>query len=125
MFGGGAVRDPASKKIVDTLEMKLVERIEFRGVALSGLDEKTLVGHYGRGLAWCRVSDSHHDSGYSNCEEAKKLRRQRWGSSPEPSDTSELLLLLTERTIMVFSACAGRSFAFPRWPRRWVAQAMR
>ncbi len=44
IFGGGAVVDAADNKSVDALEMKLVERVELRRVALSGLDERALVG---------------------------------------------------------------------------------
>jgi len=43
IFSGGTVANPADEKIVDALEMKLVEGFEFRRIALGGLDKQTLV----------------------------------------------------------------------------------
>ena len=36
VFGRGAVADAADEEEVDTIEMKFIERVEFRRVALSG-----------------------------------------------------------------------------------------
>jgi hypothetical protein len=68
VFGGGTVADAADEKIVNTLEMELVEGFEFCGVALCGFDKQTLVGAWRRRLL-CRTSDSYHGSGYSNWRE--------------------------------------------------------
>src|SRR5712692_2572760 len=65
VFGGGPVPDAADNKSVDALEMKVVERVELRRVALSGLDERALVGGLRRKLG-CRSSGGHRDSEYIN-----------------------------------------------------------
>ena len=39
VFGRGAVVDAADEEEVDTIEMKFIERVEFRRVALSGFDQ--------------------------------------------------------------------------------------
>jgi hypothetical protein len=65
--------DAASKEVVDALEMKLIERVELRGVALGGLHEQALFGALRRGFL-SRTSGDHHGSGYSNWRKREKLR---------------------------------------------------
>jgi hypothetical protein len=78
IFSDRAVADAAGEEIVDTFEMKPVERVEFRGVALSGLDEKALLFALRRCFLR-RSSDGHHGSGYSNCPEREKVTEAKLG----------------------------------------------
>jgi hypothetical protein len=82
VLGGGAVANAADEKIVDTLEMKLVEGFEFCGVALCGFYKQTLVGAWRRRLL-CRTSDSYHGSAYSNWREQQKVTRARFFEGKE------------------------------------------
>jgi hypothetical protein len=72
IFSDRAVTDAAGEEMVNAFEMKFVERVEFRGVALSGLDEKPLLFALRRCFLR-RSSDGHHGSGYSNCREREKV----------------------------------------------------
>lgn len=61
IFGSGAIADARNEEVIDPLEIELIQGSEPRGVALSGLDEKTLIRAL-RGRFLCRTSDGHHVS---------------------------------------------------------------
>src|SRR5216684_1243634 len=69
----GAIANPAGKEGVDTLEIQIVERVEFCRITLRCLDEHTLVLGLRHRLAG-RSSCGHHGSRDNNCREGERLR---------------------------------------------------
>src|SRR5437879_6452834 len=68
-----ALANPAGKEGVDTLEIQIVERVEFCRITLRRLDEHTLVRSL-RARLPRRTSGGHHSSTNNNCRAGKRSR---------------------------------------------------